>query len=366
MAARGEGSPRTLARIVRSIVLAAVLGVAIAGIFAARGDDFWLSWLVSTLYGTSIGLPAVIVFDRLRGRLGTMRELSQWFVYSGTMLALIVAGSAVTGLVLVAVGLVPLAAFWDTFRFGFAVSLIISVPTSVGAMTYARLTSRMHASERVASEARLASLESRVRPHFLFNSLNSAIALIPEDPARAEQVLERLAALLRFSLDAQQARLVPLAEEMRVVVDYLEIERVRFGDRLRYTLDIAPAVETQVIPAFALQTLVENSVKYAVAPRATGGAIRVSAHAAGGRLHLAVEDDGPGFAGPPPAGHGLDTLRARLDTLVGPGATLRAPATSASATTGATSSASAATGATSSASAASPTGARVELEVPLR
>lgn len=329
------------ARVVRAIVLAAVLGLVIAGIFTARGDDFWPSWLISTIYGTSIGLPAVIVFDRLRGRLGTMREMSQWFVYTGTMLGVIAFGSAVTGLVLVAIGWVPLPAFWDTYRFGFAVSLIISVPTSVGAMTYARLTSRVHASERAASEARLASLESRVRPHFLFNSLNSAIALIPEDPARAEQVLERLAALLRFSLDAQQARLVPLADEMRVVVDYLEIERVRFGDRLRYRLDIAPALETQLVPAFALQTLVENSVKYAVAARAAGGEIRVTAHVEGGRLQLAVEDDGPGFAAPPPAGHGLDTLRARLETLYGPGATLRAPA-------------------------ASSAGARVELEVPLR
>lgn len=328
-------------RLVRAVVLAAVLGLVIAGIFTVRGDDFWPSWLISTIYGTSIGVPAVVVFDRLRRRLGTMREMSQWFVYSGTMLAVIGFGSAVTGLVLVVLGFVPLPAFWDTYRFGFAVSLIISVPTSVGAMTYARLASRVHESERVASEARLASLESRVRPHFLFNSLNSAIALIPEDPARAEQVLERLAALLRFSLDAQQARLVPLAEEIRVVVDYLEIERVRFGERLRYKLDVASELDAHVIPAFALQTLVENSVKYAVAPRATGGEIRVVAHADDGRLHLAVEDDGPGFAAPVAPGHGLDTLRARLETLYGQSATLRAPAPSSA-------------------------GARVEIEVPLR
>ena len=118
-------------RAVRAIVLAAVLGLVIAGIFTARGDDFWPSWLVSTIYGTSIGLPAVVVFDRLRTRLGTMRELSQWVVYSGVLLGLIAFGSALTGLVLGAIGWVPLPAFWDTYRFGFAVSLIISVPTSV-------------------------------------------------------------------------------------------------------------------------------------------------------------------------------------------------------------------------------------------
>ena len=335
------------ARVVRAIVLAAVLGLVIAGIFTARGDDFWLSWLISLLYGSSIGVPAVIVFDLLRSRLGAMREMSQWFVYRGTMLALIVAGSAVTGLVLVAVGLVPLGALWDTFRFGFAVSLIISVPTSVGAMTYARLTSRVHASERVAAEARLASLESRVRPHFLFNSLNSAIALIPEDPARAEQVLERLAALLRFSLDAQQARLVPLGEEMRIVVDYLEIERVRFGDRLRFKLDIPTGARDAGHPGVRAADAGREQRQVRGGSRARRAARSGSRRTReDGRLHVAVEDDGPGFTAPPPAGHGLDTLRARLETLVGPGAMLRAPASAA--------------GATSSA------GARVEIEVPLR
>ena len=315
-----------MSRAIRAIGLAAALGLVIAGIFAARGDDFWLSWLIATMYGSSIGLPAMFVFDRLGERLGTMRELAQWFVYCGAMLALIAFGSAVTGLAMVAMRLIPLAAFWGSYKFGFAVSLIISIPTSVGAATYSRLTARIHASEVVAAEARLASLESRVRPHFLFNALNSAIALIPEDPPRAEQVLERLAALLRFSLDKQEARLVPLGEELRVVVDYLEIERVRFGERLRYAIEVAAELEAHPVPAFALQTLVENSVKYAIAPRASGGEIRVVASRAGGQLRLAVEDDGPGFAAPVTAGHGLDTLRARLATLYGPTARLVAPA----------------------------------------
>lgn len=323
MAAR---EPRLSVRVARTIGLAATIGLVLGGLFAARGDSFWLSWLISTLYGTSIGVPATLVLPRMRAQLGTMRELSQWFVYGGVMLAITAAGSAITGLVMVALGLVPLHAFWNSYRFGFGISLLIAVPASIGAATYARLAARVHASEAAATEARLASLESRVRPHFLFNALNSAIALIPEDPPRAENVLERLAALLRFSLDRHQDRLVTLGDELRVVVDYLEIERVRFGDRLRFTLDVPAELEARQVPAFAVQTLVENSVKHAVATRAAGAAITVLARAAGDRLRIEVTDDGPGFSGAPIAGHGLDTLRARLDALYGGNAQLVAPA----------------------------------------
>jgi two-component system, LytTR family, sensor histidine kinase AlgZ len=204
---------------------------------------------------------------------------------------------------------------------------------TIAVMTVSRLYERLGTIEAerqraiaLAAEARLASLESRVRPHFLFNALNSAIALIPEEPHRAEDVLERLCALLRFSLDAQ-ARLVPLGEELRVVTDYLEIERVRFGDRLAYTIDVPEELRALEVPAFAVQTLVENSVKYAVSARKQGAHVRVSARREAGRLALDVRDDGPGFTGEIwVPGHGLDGLRARLDAVYGARARLVAPA----------------------------------------
>jgi LytS/YehU family sensor histidine kinase len=127
-----------------------------------------------------------------------------------------------------------------------------------------------------------------------------------------------MAALLRFSLDASHAGLVPLSREMKIVTDYLEIERARFGDRLHYRLDIAPEAGDAKVPPLAVQTLVENSVKFAVAPSRAGGDIRIAGVRENGLLRVEVSDDGPSFQlESAPAGHGLDNLKGRLATLFG-------------------------------------------------
>jgi LytS/YehU family sensor histidine kinase len=215
------------------------------------------------------------------------------------------------------------------------ISVAIGVPCTAGAFIYARLHAEIRDREiekerasAAALEARLASLESRTRPHFLFNALNSAMALIPDEPAAAERVLERLAVLLRASLDSH-ASVVPLRDELAMMVNYLEIERVRFGERLVYDLDVPDELKSIEIPAFALQTLVENSVKYAVSPRKAGAKITVRARRVENRLVIDVCDDGPGFTSDAwIAGHGLDSLRARLQALYGADATLVVPAAS--------------------------------------
>ena len=171
---------------------------------------------------------------------------------------------------------------------------------------------------KLAAEARLASLESRVHPHFLFNTLNSIAALIPSDPKRAEDMVGKLASLLRFSLNAHQAGLVPLRQEMEIVRAYLEIEKARFDARLHYTIDIPEDAENIGVPPLSIESLVENSIKHVIAKRAEGGEIHVGASAQHGRLELLVSDDGPGFAMEAvPLGHGLDTLAGRLALLFG-------------------------------------------------
>jgi LytS/YehU family sensor histidine kinase len=171
---------------------------------------------------------------------------------------------------------------------------------------------------KLLAEARLSSLASRIHPHFLFNTLNSIASLIPSDPKRAEDTVGKLASLLRFSLSENQSGLVPLAQELKVVRDYLEIERTRFGERLRYTIDTPKNLEIVKMPPLSLQTLVENSIKHVVALRAEGATIQVVGSAEDGQVLLQVIDDGPGFtlASITPE-HGLGNLVSRIELLFG-------------------------------------------------
>jgi LytS/YehU family sensor histidine kinase len=163
-----------------------------------------------------------------------------------------------------------------------------------------------------------------VQPHFLFNTLNSIAALVHDDPAGAERMTGQLASLLRSALDSTATPLVPLDEELQIVRAYLDIERVRFGDRLRYAVDLGDSAASALVPRMALQTLVENSVKYAVSPRREGGSIAVRAHARNGRVEIAIEDDGPGFdASAAAPGHGLALVGERLAMTLGSDAALQ-------------------------------------------
>lgn len=169
---------------------------------------------------------------------------------------------------------------------------------------------------QLATEAQLESLAARLQPHFLFNTLNSISALVHEDPDRADAMIQQLSRLLRYSLDVHNERLVPLARELSITRDYLAIEAVRFERRLKVETDVDERLLEMPIPPFSLQTLVENSVKYAIGTRSTVGSIRIAARGTGEFIELSVCDDGPGFTlDDLKRGHGLDLLRSRLMAL---------------------------------------------------
>jgi hypothetical protein len=178
-----------------------------------------------------------------------------------------------------------------------------------------------------AKEAELRALKSQVNPHFIFNSLNSLRALIEEDPARARGAVTRLAGLLRYALQSGQHETVPLEDELRIVNDYLALEQVRFEERLRVRLEAAPDTLSLPVPPLILQTLVENAVKYGIAPRPEGGEIMIRTRREGDTLLLEVSNPGslaptvPGDDGS--TGLGIRNAAERLRLLFGDGASLQ-------------------------------------------
>ncbi|MBC5781948.1 histidine kinase [Ramlibacter sp. USB13] len=162
--------------------------------------------------------------------------------------------------------------------------------------------------------ARLAELQARIRPHFLFNSLNSAIALVREEPARAEHLLEDLSELFRHVLVAK-ADAATLAEEVQVARHYLDIEQVRFGERLRVQWSIDPDAGKARVPALFLQPLVENAVKHGVEPSPTGADVKVTTQKRGSVVVIKVTNTVPAGQGKPGHGVALDNVRDRLRLL---------------------------------------------------
>jgi len=267
-------------------------------------------------------------------------RLPLWFRWSTRVAAMYLAcvtGSLIAGLFFIAFRWQPLSDYWPQFFGSLKLAAFLTIGAGLTIGIYSTLRERLEETTlqlrtkelereralKLATEAQLASLESRIHPHFLFNALNSISSLIPEDPARAERLVERMAALLRFSLDANQSGLVPLESELKIVGDYLEIERARFGDRLRYQIDVPANLGESRIPPLALQTLVENSVKHAIAPDRAGGEIRITGARSNGAFCVEVWDSGPAFQlESAPAGHGLDNLKDRLSALYGDRAAL--------------------------------------------
>lgn len=176
--------------------------------------------------------------------------------------------------------------------------------------------------DALRARAELEAMRSQLNPHFILNTFHALMGLVRREPAVAEEALERLGDLLRYSLRVQREGLdeVRLGEEWAFVQAYLELERLRLGDRLRASFEAAPALLERQVPTFALQTLVENSVRHAIAPRAQGGRLAVTAHETDGRLRLEVVDDGPSPRTQPAGesnGVGLQLLRERLSALYG-------------------------------------------------
>lgn len=287
------------------VVVRAVLFVettlAVAAMFGASGFSDWL-WRLAVLSGAGLAgtlgwLLAACSLKRGLARLPVPAQHAAG-VALGTVAGLYGCG-------LLALVARPMEVPWVASAC--AGALLAAVFVAVLALRAKSMTP-------AETTARLAELQARIRPHFLFNSLNSAIALVREDPRRAESLLEDLSELFRHVL-VEQGESVTLAEEVQVARRYLAIEEVRFGERLRVEWSIDPAADGARVPALFLQPLVENAVKHGVEPSSSGADVKVSTQRRGRVVVIKVTNTVPAGQGSP--GHGLaqDNVRNRLRLL---------------------------------------------------
>ena len=231
---------------------------------------------------------------------------------------------------------------WATFETHYALrfpvnvvayGLIVAATWALLAAARARQRERREAAlEADLALAELRALRMQVRPHFLFNALHAVGTTVRKgEPDRAVTMLGQLGDLLRSSFEADGATVVPLARELDVLERYLALEAVRVGDRLTVLWDVAPEARAALVPAWVLQPLVENAVKYGVASHSDPATLTVRGHVEAGQVRLGVEDDGPGLTGRTDCtgiglatsnGVGVANTRARLDALYGDDATL--------------------------------------------
>lgn len=292
------------------VVLRAVMFVevvlAVGVLYGAESPSDWLARLALL---TGVALPATLAWlvaaCSLKQVLQHLPTTGQYL--AGVLLGALAGAGACGMLVLVGAALQPP---WLASAASGAL---------LAALLVAALVLRARGRTPAATTARLTELQSRIRPHFLFNTLNSAIALVREEPAKAESLLEDLSDLFRHAL-VEQGEAVTLAEEIQLARRYLAIEQVRFGDRLRVQWQLDPRTDAALLPPLLLQPLVENAVKHGVEPSARGGKLRVLTELRGSRVVVRITNTLPESQPAhttTPRGHGiaLANVRARLALL---------------------------------------------------
>lgn len=275
---------------------------------------YCLTLLLSTLYGVYRQMP------RITGILLTLATLASATIVYSTLDAFTYSfiKNAEPGITLpLVVGTVfinfTVLAGWSALYFGINFYLIVE-----------RQIDQMQVLENQASHAQLAMLRYQLNPHFLFNTLNSISTLVLlKQTERANVMLSRLSSFLRYTLANEPTAHVTLAQEVETLKLYLEIEKMRFEERLRPHFDIDLRCAKARLPSLLLQPLVENAIKYAVTPQEEGADITVTARLVGDRVQIAVSDTGPGLieAKPRPTlstGVGLANIRERLAQAFGP------------------------------------------------
>lgn len=287
------------------VIMRAVLFVEVTLMTGAMyGAATPMDWLLRVALLTGAALPAtlawLIVACSLKGQLERLPP-----VFQASFGVALGAAAGIYGCVLLQMTGVTASPPWTAAAFSGAI---------LSALLVAALILRAKGRTPAATAARLSELQARIRPHFLFNTLNSAIALVRQDPARAETLLEDLSDLFRHAL-VDQGESVTLSEEVALARRYLDIEQVRFGERLRVEWALDEDAGNAKVPPLLLQPLVENAVKHGVEPSPSGAEVKVSTQRRGDVVVIKVTNTVPAGQGGRGQGVAQDNVRDRLRLL---------------------------------------------------
>jgi two-component system sensor histidine kinase AlgZ len=285
-----------------------------------QAQQDWIDWgyfgLLSLFVQWTV-LTSIAMICPLRPRLAQLSVASATLIIVALVLADVFAFSLFADRVL---NSGPGAPQWHNI----AKKMLLAMLITLMVLRYFYLQHQWQQQQEAELQARLSSLQSRIQPHFLFNSMNTIASLIASDPQRAEDAVLDLSELFRASLRTGE-QLIPLQRELELCQRYLDIEALRLGDRLQLQWHIADGLQNQAIPPLTLQPLVENAIYHGIQPRAQGGIVRVEAQASGDFVYLLVQNPKPepGHSGHDGNCMALDNIQARVQALFGARAVLK-------------------------------------------
>jgi len=301
-----------------STLVSILFNTAIAGLLTVISfeESFWINFVFSQCIGLSIYAINSTVMCHIADK--RWRLMTLMFTFPGSIMFGVTLAAWLTG-----------AGDWSDPKAWVAVVIGLFFG-GIGSITYL-LSQRIEQldaevkqrrlnemeSEKRQMEAQLKMLQAQIEPHFLFNTLANVSGLIDSDPTMAKKLLERLNDWLRIALVRARSDNATLGDELEMLENYLQILKIRFGERLRWTMDVEGAARSRSFPPMLLQPLVENAVRHGIEPKIGGGEIIIRTTLGEEVFRIEVSDTGAGLLNKDSAGTGLANVRARLATLFG-------------------------------------------------
>ena len=333
--------PSTLRNLILTGIMCAVIAAVISITIAAFGG--YLTWQrISeiTTVTLAIGYTQHYVYKFFITLARRRQSWARWIMHPAFLGLLLPVGGIYIGyslgLAIVTRGTVfRFNEGWREFVFAACIAIAIgwalwetveaNRKREVEARERAELEASVARADREKATAELKTLRAQVEPHFLYNTLSNVVSLIEREPKIAKHMTERLIGYLRHTLDASRREHATVGDELEIIADYLEILRIRMGERLWYSLEASDAVRAMPLSPMLLQPLVENAIKHGLEPKIEGGHVAVSARVEDGALRIEIADTGLGFGVATDtggSGSGLANVRARLKALYGDAAKL--------------------------------------------